>query len=56
MSVVVDELEVVPEHVPAPPGEPAHHTAPDLPGPSVEQEVERVVNLLAERSARLRAD
>jgi hypothetical protein len=56
MSVVVDELEVVPEAVPPPPGEPTARAAPDLPRPSVEEEIERVLRHDHARAARLRAD
>jgi hypothetical protein len=56
MSVLIEELEVVPQQVAPPPGEPTPRTAPDLPGTTVEEQVERVVQVREARAARLRAD
>lgn len=56
MSVFVDELEIVPQQVPAPPGEPTPRAAPDIPPVPVEEQVERTLQMLDARAARLRAD
>jgi hypothetical protein len=54
MAVVIDELEIVPAQ--APPSEPVTSTAPDLPGPSVAEQVEALLSRRAARAERLRAD
>jgi hypothetical protein len=56
MSVIVDELEVVPQQAPPPPGEPTPRAAADLPGPSFEELAELVMQVRESRAARLRAD
>jgi hypothetical protein len=55
MAVVVDEMQVVPAQ-PTPASEPAARTAPDLPAPSLAEQLRRLTDQRAARAARLRAD
>ena len=52
---MVDEMEVVPAQAP-PPSEPVASAAPDLPGPSIAEQVEALLTLRGARAERLRAD
>ena len=56
MSVIIDELEIVPGQAAPPPGEPTPRTAPGMPSASVEEQAERAMQVLEARVARLRAD
>jgi hypothetical protein len=56
MSVLVEELEVVPQAAAPPPGEPTPRAAPDLPASTIEEQVERVIQVREARVERLRAD
>jgi hypothetical protein len=55
VAVVVDELDVVPAQEPRP-SEPVASAAPDLPAPSVAEQVQSLLVVLAARAERLRAD
>jgi hypothetical protein len=55
MAVVIDEMEVVPAQPPEP-SEPVARTAPDLPAPTLAEQLARLLEQRAARAQRLRAD
>jgi hypothetical protein len=58
MSVVVNEMEVVPTQRAAPQEQPAQEAAsgPQAPSPDLDRQIERVIELRRARLARLEAD